>query len=185
MEIKKKRASGEGVSKREGLFCFNVFESGICGQLVLFFFFFSLPPLFTQSVRRHTRACLDWVFAPEPGQGFQHRTLALPPRRHQEAPSVTRPHGASSLSAYPPFTPSALPAHGPQQPWGEAACWVDITFRTRAFGGQGGGAGAEKEREGGRVTDPGGDAVLEGSGVLKGGSVMKLAVCGPVPGLGR
>ena len=29
--------------EREGLFCFNVFESGICGQLG--FFFFSLPPL--------------------------------------------------------------------------------------------------------------------------------------------
>lgn len=25
------------MSKREGLFCFNVFESGICGQLVFFF----------------------------------------------------------------------------------------------------------------------------------------------------
>lgn len=53
--------------------------------------FFPPPSLFTQSVQRHTRACLDWVFAPETGQVFQHCALALPPRRHQEAQSVTRP----------------------------------------------------------------------------------------------
>lgn len=81
---------------------------------------FSPPPtprLFTQSVRRHTRACWEWVFASEPGQGFQRRALALPPRRHREARSVTRPRGASSLSAYPPFTSSSFLAAGPRRPW--------------------------------------------------------------------
>lgn len=33
------------MSKREGLFCFNVFESGICGQLGFFFFLPPPPPL--------------------------------------------------------------------------------------------------------------------------------------------
>lgn len=74
------------------------------------------PDLFTQSVQRHTRACLDWVFAPETGQAFQHCALALPPRRHQEAQSVTRPHGLLDPDlVFFHLTP--LLAAADQQPW--------------------------------------------------------------------
>jgi hypothetical protein len=135
MEIlKKERAGGsEQVSAREGLFCFDVFESGICGQLG----FFPPPPLFTQSVRRHTQACLNWVFAPETGQVFQHCALALPPRRHQEAQLVTRPHGASLLSAYPPFTSSPslplIPSNLGQTGGRQVIHFVNFTFKMRMF----------------------------------------------------
>lgn len=83
MEIKKKRASGEGVSKREGLFCFNVFESGICGQLVLFFFFFFPPPVI-------------YTVCSETHQGLFRLGVCSGAR-----PRISAPHAGTATSAAP------------------------------------------------------------------------------------
>ena len=174
------------MSKREGLFCFNVFESGICGQLV---FFFSPPSsLFTQSVQRHTKACSHWVFVSEASQGFQLCVLALPPRRHQEARSVTRPHGASSLYAYPLFTSPAPTSWVPGNLGATESGGVpsgDFIFTTRAFGG-GLGRGAVGRRDGEKGR--GYRYVCQGFSRrvwIPRGPLMKLAKGGLAPGLGR
>ena len=59
------------MSKREGLFCFNVFESGICGQLV-FFFFSPLLLIYTVCSETH-----QGVFALGVCFGGQPRISAL------------------------------------------------------------------------------------------------------------
>lgn len=98
--------------------------------------------------------------------------LALPPRRHQEARSVTRPHGASSLYVYPLFTSPAptswvLGNLGATERGG--APWVDFIFTTRAFrGGLDEGAMGGRDGEKGRGTDRGVSAFLEGSGFPEG-----------------
>lgn len=158
-----------------------MFESWICGQLG------SPPtPLFTQSVRRHTRACLDWVFASETRQVFQPCVLALPLWRHQEAQSVTRPHGASLLSAYPPFTSSPFLAQHPQQPWqlgSEAAAEWTSPSEGGLSEARAGVCGVWKERE--RLGWRPGDRSFSGRVWIPRGPVMKLAMCGLGPGLGR
>lgn len=145
-----------------------MFESGSCGQLG----FFPPSPLFTQSAGRHTRACLHSVFAPETGQVFQQCVLALPPWRHQEAQSVTRPHGASSLPADPPFTSSAPTGQPPLSSWTLPETRVDLTVRT-AWGA--GWLWVQTSRLG---------PSLAGFGILE-GSVMTFADCGMVPGVQR
>lgn len=159
------------------------------GSVASWVFFFSPPPpaLFTQSVQRHTRACLRWVFVSEAGQGFQLCVLALPPRRHREARSVTRPHGASSLCAYPPLTSPAPASRVPGNlgaTGSRGAHWVDFTFRMRAFGGgpRRGALGGTDGKAGG--TDMGICDFSRRVWIPR-GPLMKLARRGLAPGLGR
>ena len=105
------------MSKREGLFCFNVFESGICGQLV--FFFLPPPPylhsLFRDTPRRVRIGCLFRRPAKDFSSACWHCHLGGT-RRPGRSQDLTGPPRSTLILCSPPLPPlrGCLATSGPQ-----------------------------------------------------------------------